>query len=406
MWGIAVGRTGGLGLRILMVARHAVDPMVMSGTQHFMLGALRRAGVEVDVLDRIHPGRSPRLLLAGGVPLWSMLARLAVAVAAARLRGCRFDTDRSLALSRYCAYRIAARLAKGSYDAVFGDKATVELASLRTSVPILYSHDAVAADLVDYCDRLTRLSRRSLQEASELERRAVDNARVCLYRSNWAAESARRQLALPAAKVRVLHIGPGFEDDPLAGAAAGETGERQPCRLLVVGVNWWRKGCDVTVAATRALRRMGLDARLTVCGCEPPPGEITDAEVAIVPRLDKHKPADVRRLVSLYRESTFVLLPTRADTFGIVLLEAMACGRPVVATRMAGMEDVVDEGVSGFLLPPGASGEEYAGRIHSAVTDPAQYGALCRGARARYEREFNWRTWASGVREILGEVTA
>ena len=96
-----------------------------------------------------------------------------------------------------------------------------------------------------------------------------------------------------------------------------------------------------------------------------------------------------RRLLDLYEEADILVLPARLETWGDVLIEAMAYGLPCVGVRGEPMEEIIDHGMSGLLVEPG-NVEALTDSILKLLTDLD----LCHrwGVRARraVERQFTW----------------
>lgn len=88
-------------------------------------------------------------------------------------------------------------------------------------------------------------------------------------------------------------------------------------------------------------------------------------------------------VMEAYRRSSFSMLPsTCPETFGIVVIEAMSMGRPVIASRIAGLADVINDGENGFLVPPGDA-DALRESIQQLVDDPALRQRLGQGALRR-----------------------
>jgi len=81
------------------------------------------------------------------------------------------------------------------------------------------------------------------------------------------------------------------------------------------------------------------------------------------------------------------VLPSLAEPFGLALLEAMALGRPVVATRAGGPVEIVEEGETGLLVPP-SSPDDLAEALRRLLTDPGEGRRLGKNGRARFEDKF------------------
>jgi glycosyltransferase involved in cell wall biosynthesis len=193
-----------------------------------------------------------------------------------------------------------------------------------------------------------------------------------------------RRLGLPRDRATIVPCGV----DTSVFTPRGPVAQRSArSRLLVLGRLVERKGQDDAVRALRAVP----DAELVVVGGPPPGGIDGDPEVCRLRALAVEEGvadrlvfagavprADVPAWV---RSADVVLAVPWYEPFGITPLEAMACGRPVVATAVGGLVDTVVDGVTGDLVPP---------------RDPARLGAVLAALLADDERRSAY--GAAGVR--------
>ncbi|HYC89650.1 MAG TPA: glycosyltransferase family 4 protein [Thermoanaerobaculia bacterium] len=143
------------------------------------------------------------------------------------------------------------------------------------------------------------------------------------------------------------------------------------------------EGREEFAASLHALaRELGLDVRFT--GWRYGPDRIAELHAAL----------DVLVLPSVWPEP-----------FGLVLLEAMASGKPVIATRHGGPVEIVADGETGLLVAPG-SVEELVAAMHGLSKDAALRARMGRAARARVEREFDETRYLAAVQRVYREVLA
>jgi glycosyltransferase involved in cell wall biosynthesis len=124
----------------------------------------------------------------------------------------------------------------------------------------------------------------------------------------------------------------------------------------------------------------------------------------VVRFLDKSDARDRAELGRLYRSADVFILPTRNDCFGVVLAEANAYGVPAIAARTGGVPTVIADGVNGRLLPPDATGADYAHVIREVVSDQAGLRELRRRSRAAYESRLSWPVWAAAITDIAASL--
>jgi glycosyltransferase involved in cell wall biosynthesis len=119
----------------------------------------------------------------------------------------------------------------------------------------------------------------------------------------------------------------------------------------------------------------------------------------IASQIDIRPSVSAADLVSAYREADLFVLPSVAEGFGQVLLEALACGVPVLSTHHTAAPDLVDEGVQGFVVEPRRA-DLLAERIEWALCHRAALAEMRVAARARAER-FHWNKFGENVVQAI-----
>jgi D-inositol-3-phosphate glycosyltransferase len=178
--------------------------------------------------------------------------------------------------------------------------------------------------------------------------------------------------------------------------------------LLFVGRIQPLKGVDVAVRALAELNRP--DALLLVVGGAS--GLEGSVEVARVMNLiDELGVRDQVRFVdpqphhilsTYYRAADIVVVPSRSESFGLVAAEAAACGIPVVASAVGGLLTLVDDGLTGYLIP-GRDPSVFADRIRTILDDPALAASM--GVRAAERaRRYTWSFAAARLRRVYADL--
>lgn len=373
----------------LLTAQDARDPRPVSGTPYQMARALERHAGDVVYLG---PVRSA-LQFAGRVR-----ARVERTVF-----GRQYDFVHGRLLAREYAWRIGRRLS--GLDVIVAPFASTQIARLETTIPIVYASDTTFALMRGHYPTFTGLSTGNERQAEEIERGALARAAAFTTPSRWAARSAEEHYGVPADRIHVVPYGANLDapagDEVVKAKRALLADER--CRLLLIGVNWEWKGGQIAYDALQVLRAAGVDATLTVVGCEPP-ASVDRTHMTVFRRLDKRLAADRDQMRRLLLQASFLLLPTRFDCFGIVACEASAHGTPTLASDVAGVSAAVAHGVNGELLPAGAGGTEFAARVLALRADPPRYAALVRSSRELYERRLNWDHWGERMAEVIAKL--
>jgi glycosyltransferase involved in cell wall biosynthesis len=212
-----------------------------------------------------------------------------------------------------------------------------------------------------------------------LTARAAD--RVLAPSAATAAE-LRRDYRVAEVAVVPNAMGEGPAEGPAAGGAGGTDGEGAGGYLLAVGRLRIRKGVDVLLAAMPELLRRHPGTRLRIAGDGEHRAALERAAAALglgdaVSFLGRADAVRVRRLL---RGAVALVVPSIYEGMPLVVLEAMEASVPVVASRVSGIPEVVEDGRTGWLVPP-EEPASLAAALAAALDDPA--AAADRGAAGR-----------------------
>jgi D-inositol-3-phosphate glycosyltransferase len=179
--------------------------------------------------------------------------------------------------------------------------------------------------------------------------------------------------------------------------------------LLFVGRIQPLKGLDVAVGALAALGRS--DVTLVAVG--GPSGAEGEAEMrrvqdlvdglGLADRVRFVAPQPHHLLSTYYRAADVCLVPSRSESFGLVALEAAACGTPVVAAAVGGLTSIVEDARTGFLIE-GRDPADFAKATDELLGDPVLAARMAHAAATR-ARSYRWSTTAARLRRLYADLT-
>lgn len=293
-------------------------------------------------------------------------------------------------------------------------RAAAHLRKLEGSVDVLFQvgvlfdarWDEGAIPSVVYTDYTMRLSAqkpaagrspftpRQLAQWLALERQAFERASHICTRSRFVRESVIRDYGIAPERVTAIGGGVNFSTLP----ALRQRPADAPPTLLFIGKEFYRKGGDLLLMAFAEVRQRVPQARLLLVTADPIPAHLPIAGVEVI------KPTWNRAAIeTLYQQADIFVLPSRLETWGDVLLEAMAYGLPCIGVTGEAMEEIVKHQVTG-LLARANDRESLAAAMERLLCDEQlrkQYGLA---GRQLVEREFTWDQVVDRLAGILEAV--
>lgn len=212
-------------------------------------------------------------------------------------------------------------------------------------------------------------------------------ARVVCW-SEWAARSFVEVYGVPRDRISI--IPPGVD----VAAWARPASERPPdtrMRLLFVGADFARKGGDLLLDVWRRHFREQCELHLVTRGSIS-----EDAGLYVHRDLTPNDP----RLLRLYHTSDALVLPTHGDCFSLASIEAMAAGLPVITSPVGGIPEIIQDGVTGFLVPPN-DGEGLRAAIAALLADARRRERMGTAGRAVAAEHFNAARNAGRLLDLL-----
>jgi glycogen synthase len=244
-----------------------------------------------------------------------------------------------------------------------------------------------------------------------VERTALESADAVIAVSQGTRADVLRLFDVPEARLHVIHN--GIDADFYAPEPATDVLDRYAIDasvpyLLFVGRVTRQKGI---VHLVRALNQLDPGIGAVLCAGQPDTPQIAAEMEEAVAEARAHRPnvvwipemlsrADVRQL---YSHAALFVCPSVYEPFGIINLEAMACQRPVVASAVGGIPEVVVDGETGVLVPvalreddpmrpvdPAAFEADLAAAVNRLMADAPLRAAMGSAGRARAVEQFSW----------------
>lgn len=243
-----------------------------------------------------------------------------------------------------------------------------------------------------------------------LEQRLMQESTRIHAISDAIVDEIERQYGMRFERDKLDVVPLGLEDWSGRAATAPAQLSAGALRLCFIGRMEMRKGADVFLALADSLLARYPTLHIDLVGNDTivqadgktmrARFEAAQPALARSGRIVFHGAVSDEALRGFYQAADLVVASSRFESFGLVHLESMMYGTPVIGCAIGGMPEVIEEGVSGLLAKPG-DGASLLDAVTRLLDDGALRARLGEGARARYLRQFQPRAMAEGVQSML-----
>lgn len=213
-----------------------------------------------------------------------------------------------------------------------------------------------------------------------LERQALARATHVCTRSKFVRDSIITDYNIPPE--RVTAIGGGINFVALPELTLPKSNDKP--LALFIGRDFYRKGGDILLRAFALVRSQIPEARLLVSTKDPIPSDLPLEGVELV-----DSEWNQATIEALYRQANVFVLPSRLETWGDVLLEAMSYGLPCIGVSSEAMPEIIENEVTGLIVPP-ENIEALAAALIRLFTNTQLCHQWGQAARQRVEQLYTW----------------
>jgi phosphatidylinositol alpha-1,6-mannosyltransferase len=244
-----------------------------------------------------------------------------------------------------------------------------------------------------------------------LRRRALRKSNLIITPTENTANHVSLHQQIPRERVRVLPWALDPEFETLAAAASqSELPANFPPGRVVLSVGRWMaderyKGMDTLISALPRLLHEWTDLQLVLIGegDDQPWLEQIAEQCGVRKRVTFLSRLSYPQVAACYSACEIFALPSRGEGFGLVYLEAMARGKPVIGGAHGGAPEVIDDGKTGYLVHHGDV-PQLATSIETLLADPALAREMGSRGRERLNRDFKFNVFAKSLKKILREL--
>lgn len=368
---------------------NASDIHNWSGLGYYMSKALKDEGAELDYIGNLNV-EVPKIIKAKKL-MYKVFKK-------------KFLYEKTLTYVHEFAKK-SYPLIKADSNFIFSPGSTA-LSFIDSNIPKVFYTDATFAGMVDFYKDFTNLSKEGIAQGHLIEQNALDSCHLAIYSSDWAARTAIEHYKVNPEKVKVIPFGANIESIRTLGDIERIVSlkPQNECNLLFIGVDWHRKGGDLAVKVAEELNANGLKTNLHVVGIKNLDRKSLPDFVKDYGFLSKATAEGRLKLDQLFTDSHFLIVPSRAEAFGLVFCEASSFGLPSLASNVGGIPAAVRNGLNGMTFDLSATEKEYASFILNNFHNYAEYKKLAFSSFNEFDQHLNWRVAGKSLMNLLKSV--
>lgn len=265
------------------------------------------------------------------------------------------------------------------YDTIVQVGAWYDL--VRPDVTNISYHDGNLATLLASPFGYPQISKNRINKALAYEKRLYDRLDFIFPMSHWLGKSFIKDFG--ANENKVIPVGAGINLPKILDTTNRAYDKK---RLLMVGKDFTRKGGDTLLSAFKKVLKAVPNAELRIIG--PVLDDVPEG-VKCLGFISKNDPQGLDKLLEEYANASVFVIPSLYEPFGISFAEAMAHRVPCIGTNICAMPEIIQDGVTGYVVPP-HDVDTLAARLIEILSSEEQCKEMGEAGFKHYKENYTW----------------
>ena len=316
----------------------------------------------------------------------------------------KFDSNRTINLSKYYSNQIDQNIKGKKFNFIITNDSTL-VAYIKSKIPIIIWTDATFKGYFNLYFKDKKINKETIRQGKIIEKEAFLKSRFVCFSSKWALKSAVNSYPNLKKKFRIIKYGSNFSFEPhkknIFKSISIKKKNLNKLNFISVGVDWNRKGMSKALKLINYLNSKGIKSKLTIVGSKPKNSSLDLKNTKIIEFLDKNILEQEKQLSKLYLNSHFNLFFTKAEAYGISLVEASAHGVPSIVNKVGGVTSIIKENINGKSFNINTSIKVIGNYIINLIKKKNNYNNLCNGAYYSYCKSLSWMCSSKKINKLL-----
>ena len=316
----------------------------------------------------------------------------------------KFDSSRTLKLSKYYSKQVDENIKNKNFNFIFTSDPTL-VSYIKSKIPIIIWIDATFESYYKLYFKNQKIHKETVKQGKIIEKKAFLSSKYVFFSSKWALNSAVYRYPKLKKKFKIIKYGSNFSFEPRQQSVLKSINIKKNnlknLNFISVGVDWDRKGMGKAIKLINYLNFKGIKSKLTIIGSKPKDHSSQIKNIKIIDFLDKNILKQEKKLSQLYLNSHFNLFFTKAEAYGISLVEACAHGVTSIVNDIGGVTSIIKKNINGKSFHINVSISKIGNYIIKLISKKKNYDKLCSRAYYNYSKNLSWDYSGKIIKKLL-----